>query len=39
MTDKWTDTRTDGRTNNVAVAHPYHMGLDVGSLVEFRPVV
>ena len=40
MIDTWTDAgRTYGRENNV-VSHTLTMkGSDVGSLIEFRPVV
>ena len=42
MTDRWTDTRKDGRTeNNVTLLSHTHTirGSDVASLVEFRLVV
>ena len=31
--------QADTQKNNAALAHPYHKGSDVASLVEFHPVV
>ena len=40
MTGRRTDDGcTDGRKNNVALAHPYHEGKRCRSLVEFRLIV
>ena len=31
------DSLTDGRKSNFAIAHPYHVGSHVASLVKFQP--
>ena len=33
------DSVTDGRTNNVALTHPYHEGKSCSKLIKFCPVV
>ena len=37
MTHRWTDGLMDGWTNDVAFAHPYHVGKSCSKFGEVRP--
>ena len=37
MTDRWTDRQTGGLKNNVALAHPYHMGKSCRKFGQISP--